>query len=138
MPESGIKHGGVVQLAHNLAQGLVRRGHKVTVWTYTMEPEGALYSTRKLSGQWFVRSWLGLRLTHGLFGNLFFFLPNYTGSDVLLAFGDTALLGLRRRNVVRVMCGSALNEAISARNPLRFIAQLIIYIQELGSALWQP
>ena len=138
MPESGIKHGGVVQLAHNLAQGLVCRGHKVTVWTYTMKPERALYSTRKLPCQWFVQSWLGLRLTYGLLGNFFFFLPSYKGTDVVLAFGDTALLGLKMRKVVRVMCGSALNEAISARNPVRLIAQLLIYIQELGSAWWQP
>ncbi len=138
MPQVGRKHGGVVQFAHNLADGLVRRGHQVNVWTYTLEPEGAHYTTSLLPGRRFVQSWLGLRLTHGLLGNLFFCLPSYKDVDVLLAHGDTALLGLKNRRVVRVMHGSALGEAFSASNPLRFLSQILIYLQELGSAMLQP
>jgi len=138
MPELGVKHGGVVQLAHDLAQGMSQRGHKVIVWTYSSRPAGALYETKPLPAAGFVKSWLGARLTFGLLGNFFFFLPKYKNLDALLLHGDTALLGLKRRNLVRVMHGSALGEAFTARNPFRFFVQLIVYLQELFSAWMQP
>lgn len=137
MPEAGVKHGGVVQMAHVLAQGLAARGHDVTVWTYSPRPEDALYKVQPLQGETFARSWLGARLTFGLLGNLFFVLPRYGNVDVLVAHGDSALLGLRRPDVCRIMYGSGLGEAFSASNPLRLGAQLIIYLQELFSALVQ-
>ena len=137
MPESGVKHGGVVQMAHTLAQGLALRGHEVTVWTYSPRPVDALYQVKPLPGERFARSWLGARLTFGLLGNIFFALPRYRDLDVLVAHGDTALLWLRRFDVVRIMHGSGLGEAFSSRNPLRFILQLIIFVQEAFSALVQ-
>ena len=137
MPEAGVKHGGVVQMAHVLAQGLAARGHAVKVWTYSPKPADALYDVRPLPGERFARSWLGARLTFGLVGNIFFLLPRYEDIDVLVAHGDTALLGLRRPSVVRIMHGSGLGEAVTARNPLRFATQLAIYLQELFSALVQ-
>ena len=137
MPEPGVKHGGVVQMAHVLAQGLAARGHEVTVWTYSPRPAGALYQVQSLPGERFARSWLGARLTFGLLGNLFFALPRYGDVDVLVVHGDSALLGLRRPSLIRIMYGSGLGEAVSASNPLRFGAQLVIYLQELFSALVQ-
>jgi len=137
MPEPGVKHGGVVQMAHVLAQGLALRGHEVTVWTYSPRPSGALYRVQSLPGEHFARNWLGARLTFGLLGNIFFTLPSYKDLDVLVAHGDTALLWLRRPEVVRIMHGSGLGEALNSRNPLRFLLQLIIYLLELFSALVQ-
>ena len=127
MPEPGVKHGGVVQMAHVLAQGLALRGHEVTVWTYSPRPSGALYRVKSLPGERFARNWLGARLTFGLLGNIFFTLPSYKDLDVLVAHGDTALLWLRRPEVVRIMHGSGLGEALNSRNPLRFFLQLIIF-----------
>ena len=102
-------------MAHTLAQGLALRGHEVTVWTYSPRPVDALYQVKPLPGERFARSWLGLRLTFGLLGNIFFALPRYRDLDVLVAHGDTALLWLRRSDVVRIMHGSGLGEAFSSR-----------------------
>ena len=65
MPESGVKHGGVVQMAHTLAQGLALRGHEVTVWTYSPRPVDALYQLKPLPGERFARSnyYVAFRLT---------------------------------------------------------------------------
>ena len=92
MPESGVKHGGVVQMAHTLAQGLALRGHEVTVWTYSPRPVDALYQVKPLPGERFARSWLGARLTFGLLGNIFFAFPRYRDLDVLVAHGDLSLI----------------------------------------------
>jgi glycosyltransferase involved in cell wall biosynthesis len=127
----GQKRGGIERVAHELAHELARRRHAVTVWTYDPAPAGAAYKVNSLPARRFVTSWLGRRLTMGYLGNLLFLLPKYGPVDVLLAHGDSVLLPLLGRPLVRVMHGSALGEALSASSPWRFLLQLGIYAQEL-------
>jgi hypothetical protein len=92
LPVEGQKRGGVARLAHDLAQGLARRGHRVTVWTYDPKPAGALYAVEGLPWRQFAASWLGLGLTMGYLGNLLAILPRYRGADLIIAHGDSLLL----------------------------------------------
>jgi phosphatidylinositol alpha-mannosyltransferase len=138
LPVAGEKRGGIERVAHDLAHGLARRGHNVTVYTYDPKPEGAAYGVRPLPGKWFFSSWLGRRLTMGYLGNVLALLPRYHDADVVIALGDSLLLPLAGKQIVRIMLGSALGEALSARSPWRFVPQLGIYGQELLTGLTQP
>jgi glycosyltransferase involved in cell wall biosynthesis len=138
LPVPGQKRGGIERVAHELADGLARAGHEVTVWTHDPPPEGAAYTVRLLPWRGFVASWLGRRVTMGYLGNLLALLPDYGPVDGIIAHGDSLLLGLVRRRVVRVMHGSALAEALTARSAWRFLHQLGVYFQELLTALLQP
>lgn len=138
LPIPGLKRGGVPRVAHDLADGLARRGHAVTVWSIDPRPPGAAYTVRPLPMREFVESKLGLRLTLGYVGNLIALLPDFRDCDVILTHGDSVLLPLRCKPVVRVVHGSALAEALSARSPWRFAMQLGVYVQELATALTQP
>lgn len=135
LPIPGEKRGGVDRVAHDVAHGLARRGHQVTVWSYDPAPPGAAYRVRPLPGKRFTSSWLGLRLTYGYLGNIVNLLPDYSGADVIITHGDSILLPLARKPWLRVMHGSALGEAFSARSPWRFAMQLGVYAQELTTAL---
>lgn len=136
LPVAGAKRGGIERVAHDLATGLARRGHTVTVWSYDEAPSDVAYQVRPLPFRGFAESWLGHRVTLGYLGNLFSALPDYAGQDAVIAMGDSLLLPLRGRPVVRVMCGSALGEALSATTPWRFAMQMGVYAQELlGAAL---
>lgn len=135
LPVVGQKRGGIERVAHELADGLARRGHEVTVWSHDPRPDGAAYEVRMLPWQRFVTSWLGRRLTMGYLGNILATLPDYGPYDAIIAHGDSLLLGMTRRRVVRIMHGSALAEAMSARTPWRCLMQLGVYAQELLTAL---
>ena len=137
LPRIGQKRGGIEKVMHDLADGLAHRGNKVTVWTYDPKPERAAYEVRKLPCQKFVTSWLGQRLTMGYLGNFIAIWPGYSESDVILTIGDSLLMPLLRKPVIRVMAGSALGEALSAKSPLRFLHQMGVYIQEILSATLQ-
>lgn len=137
LPVVGKKPGGVDQGAHNLADGLARRGHKVTIWTHDPKPEGAAYEVRLLPWKRFVNSWLGRRVTMGYLGNILAFLPRYRDCDAIIAHGDSLLLPFTGKPLVRVMHGSALGEALTASSPLRFVSQLGLYPLELLTALTQ-
>jgi phosphatidylinositol alpha-mannosyltransferase len=136
LPLLGEKRGGVDHVAHDLADGLGRRGHQVTVWSYDPGPQGAAYVVRPLPWKRFVRSKLGLRISGGYLGNLINILPEYE-ADLLIVNGDSLLLPLLRKPLIRIMHGSALGEALSATHPLRFILQLGVYPQELLTAFLQ-
>ena len=138
LPVTGKKRGGIECVAHDLADGLARRGHTVTIWTYDSKPDHAAYEVRCLPGRAWFRSWLGQRLTMGYFGNVLALVPNYGHSEAIIAHGDSLLLPLKGRPVVRVMHGSALGEMFSARTPWRFLMQLGIYLQELLTAFINP
>jgi phosphatidyl-myo-inositol alpha-mannosyltransferase len=138
LPKVGEKRGGIERVAHDLAEGLARRGHQVTVWTYDPRPAGASYAVRALPWRRWSTSWLGRRLTMGYGGNLLALLPGYGDCDVIIAHGDSLLLPLLGKPLVRVMHGSALGEALSASSPWRFALQLGVYAQELLTALVQP
>ena len=135
LPVIGKKRGGIESVAHELADGLARRGHSVTVWSYDAKPVGALYDIKRLPGKPFFQSWLGTRLVMGYAGNFLFLLPDYGDVDIILAHGDSLLLPLKRRPVARLMHGSALGEMLSATTPWRFLMQLGVYVQELLTGL---
>ena len=137
LPVQGQKRGGIERVAHDLSNGLAKRGHKVTIFTHDPKPAEAFYEVRPLPWKGFVSSWLGRRLTMGYLGNILALLPNYREFDLLVALGDSLLLPFIRKPHVRVMCGSALGEAKSASNPLRFVMQLGVYAQELITGLTQ-
>lgn len=138
LPVIGQKRGGIEHVAHDLAEGLARRGHEVTVWTHDPKPDGAAYEVRALPWKRFVTSWLGRRLTMGYLGNVLALLPDYRDIDVIIAHGDSLLLPLLGKPLVRVMVGSALGEALSAKYPWRSVLQLGVYVQELLTGLTQP
>ena len=137
LPVVGEKRGGIERVAHELAHELARRGHCVEVWTHDPKPEGAAYEVRELPWKRFATSWLGRRLTMGYLGNVLALLPKYGDADVIIAIGDSLLLPLAGKPLVRVMAGSALGEALCARTPWRFALQTGVYVQELATALTQ-
>jgi phosphatidyl-myo-inositol alpha-mannosyltransferase len=137
LPVAGQKRGGIERVAHELANGLAQRGHKVAVFTHDPKPTGAFYEVRLLPWKNFVASWWGRRLTMGYLGNVLALLPDYREFDLVVALGDSLLLPLARKPLVRIMCGSALGEALSASSPIRFISQTGIYAQELLTGLTQ-
>jgi glycosyltransferase involved in cell wall biosynthesis len=138
LPVVGEKRGGIERVAHELSDGLARRGHRVAVWTHDPRPDGAAYEVRPLPWRQFVSTWLGRRLTMGYLGNLLALLPDYGRAEVIIAHGDSLLLGLLGRPVIRVMHGSALAEALAARSPWRFLLQMGVYVQELLTGIVQP
>jgi phosphatidyl-myo-inositol alpha-mannosyltransferase len=135
LPVHGQKRGGIERAAHTLADGLARRGHEVVVFTHDPKPEGAPYDVRMLPWKHFVETWLGRRVTMGYLGNVLTVLPDYRDFDAVIAHGDSLLAPLCGKPVVRVLHGSALGEARSARSFGRVVLQLGVYAQELLTGL---
>ncbi len=135
LPVAGEKRGGIERAADALAQGLAERGHQVVVFSHDAKPHGAVYDVRELPWKAFVNTWLGRRVTMGYLGNVMAVLPDYREFDAVISYGDSLLLPLRNRPVLRVMLGSALGEATSAKSVGRFVLQSGVYLQELASAL---
>jgi phosphatidylinositol alpha-mannosyltransferase len=134
LPVVGAKRGGIERVAHEIADGLAARGHRVVVFSHDERPAGAKYEVRPLPWQRFVNTWIGRRLTMGYFGNVLMALPDFRGLDVLMAHGDSLLLPLRRTPFVRIVHGSAWEEARSATSIGRFLLQTGVFAQELASA----
>jgi phosphatidyl-myo-inositol alpha-mannosyltransferase len=137
LPVEGEKRGGIERCAHTLAQGLVEQGHQVVVFSHDPRPHGADYEVRELPWKGFVNTWLGRRLTMGYLGNVLALVPSYREFDAIIANGDSLLLGLCRKPVLRVMYGSALGEARSAQSWGRWLLQWGVYAQELATAVLQ-
>jgi glycosyltransferase involved in cell wall biosynthesis len=137
LPVRHQKRGGIERVAHELAQGLAARGHDVVVFTHDPAPAEALYNVQPLPWKGFVDSWVGRRLTMGYLGNVLAVLPDYRSFDVVIAHGDSLLLPLARRPLIRVLHGSAFEEAMHASSPGRFLLQCGVYVQELTTALFQ-
>ena len=135
LPAVRQKRGGIERIAHMLAQGLTERGHRVVVFSHDEKPAGAAYDVRALPWKSFVNNWLGKRLTFGYLGNVLALLPDFTDFDAIIAHGDSLLLPLKRKPVLRVMHGSALQEALHAASPGRAVLQIGVYAQELLTAL---
>jgi glycosyltransferase involved in cell wall biosynthesis len=135
LPVPGQKRGGIERIAHLLAQGLSQRGHHVVVFSHDDRPAGAGYDVRPLPWKRFVDTWLGRRLTFGYLGNVLALLPDIREFDAVIAHGDSLLLPLKRKPIVRVMHGSALQEARHATSPGRAVLQCGVYVQELITAL---
>jgi phosphatidyl-myo-inositol alpha-mannosyltransferase len=137
LPIRGRNVGGVAHFADELATGLAARGHLVTGWTYDLGEGSRSYQVRQLPGSGFARTRVGRLLTEGYLGNLLTVLARYSNADVIIAMGDSLLLPILGKPLVRVFQGSALREAINARSPIRVVCQLGIYPQELLTAITQ-
>ena len=137
LPAPGLKRGGIERVAHELAQGLVERGHAVTVYTHDPAPPGARYATRQARGRALAHHWLGRRITMGYLANVLALDGRLRRHEVLIAHGDSLLLPLLGRPLLRIMHGSALGEARSASSPWRAAMQLGVYVQELLTAATQ-
>jgi glycosyltransferase involved in cell wall biosynthesis len=137
LPVLGMKRGGIERAAHMLADGLAHRGHDVVVFTHDPKPAQAAYEVRRLPWRAFVDTWLGRRLTMGYLGNVLAILPDYREFDAIMAHGDSLLLPLSGKPIVRILHGSALGEARSARSIGRKLLQLGVYTQELATSLLQ-
>jgi glycosyltransferase involved in cell wall biosynthesis len=135
LPVEGQKRGGIERVAHMLADGLARRGHAVVVFSHDGKPAGAAYDVRALPWKSFVETWLGLRMTVGYLGNILPLRIDLREFDVVIAHGDSVLLALGRKPVVRVMHGSARGEARHATSIGRAVLQWGVYAQELLTAL---
>lgn len=135
LPVLGAKRGGIERVAHVLADGLARRGHEVVVFSHDPQPVGAQYEVRELPWKRFVNTWLGRRVTMGYLGNVLALLPDCGEFDTIIAHGDSLLLPLSRKPIVRIMHGSALGEALSSRSVGRLALQIGVYLQELATAL---
>jgi phosphatidylinositol alpha-mannosyltransferase len=135
LPVEGQKRGGIERVAHVLADGLARRGHTVVVFSHDGKPAGAAYDVRELPWKSFVETWLGLRMTSGYLGNILSLCIDLGEFDVVIAHGDSLLLALGRKPVVRVMHGSARSEARHATSIGRAVLQWGVYVQELLTAL---
>lgn len=138
LPIEGEKRGGIERVAHMLADGLSRRGHTVTVFSHDPRPAGASYDVQPLPWKSFVNTWAGLRMTAGYLGNVLALQVDVREFDAVIAHGDSLLLSLSRKPVLRVMHGSALREARHASSVGRAILQCGVYLQELLTALLWP
>jgi glycosyltransferase involved in cell wall biosynthesis len=134
LPVHGQKRGGIERAAHTLADGLARRDHDVVVFSHDPKPSGAAYEVRELPWKSFVNTWMGRRVTMGYLGNILALLPAYREFDAVIAHGDSLLIPLIGKPVLRVMHGSALGEARSATSLGRAALQLGVYGQELLTA----
>ena len=99
LPRPGFKRGGIERVAHDLADGLARRGHLVTVHSHDPLPPGAAYQVRPLPWKRFMSTWLGRRVTMGYLGHILALLARVGDADVVIAHGDSLLLPLRGRPV---------------------------------------
>jgi glycosyltransferase involved in cell wall biosynthesis len=135
LPVLGKKRGGIERSAHAIAEGLAGRGHTVVVFSHDPAPAGATYEVRNLPWKGFVDTWIGRRVTMGYLGNVLALLPDYRSFDVVVSHGDSLLLPLTGKPVIRVMHGTAWEEAASATSIGRFVLQCGVYLQELLSAI---
>ena len=138
LPVEGEKRGGIERVAHVLADGLAHRGHTVVVFSHDRAPAGAAYEVRPLPWKSFVETWAGLRMTVGYLGNLLALQVDVREFDVVIAHGDSLLLSMGRKPVVRVMHGSARGEAVHATSAGRAVLQWGVYLQELLTAFICP
>ena len=137
LPTLQQKRGGIERVAHSLAQGLAARRHDVVVFSHDERPAGAQYEVRPLPWKPFVNTWFGRRVTMGYLGNVLAMLPDYSTFDAVIACGDSLCMPLVHRRVLRIMMGSALGEARSARSVGRRVLQSGVYVQELLTAATQ-
>jgi len=138
LPVRGQKRGGIERSAHVLAHGLAERGHRVVVFSHDPAPQDAAYQVRDLPWRSFVDTWFGRRATMGYLGNVLALLPDYREFDAVIAHGDSLLLPVAGKPVLRVMHGSAIGEAMHATSPGRFVLQCGVFVQELLTSLTTP
>jgi glycosyltransferase involved in cell wall biosynthesis len=122
--------GGVGHFADQLANQLVQRGHRVTVFSLDPPPPGAGYQVESPSdaARWPRSRW------GRVYGFAFWVAKqNFSRFDLVHAMGDNHLLG-GTRPVLRTLSGSALAEARSGRSLPTKLLQLTLYPLELIGA----
>ena len=132
----GASRGGVGHFTHGLANELVSRGHRVTIYSQDPRPSSALYEVTELP-------WAGRGRWARLAPLAFPFQisrVDFSGFDLVHAQGDDQLL--RRSGqppVVRTLHGSSLREAVHngwrRGSPLRALMFMHFYLGELVSDL---
>jgi glycosyltransferase involved in cell wall biosynthesis len=137
LPRAGHKRGGVDRVAHELSEGLAARGHLVTVFSHDPAPPGASYTVRTLPWAWFTGTRLGRSMTMGYLGNVLSLLPPFGEAEVIISHGDSLLLPALRRPVIRVMHGSAIDEARAATALHRRVLQRGVHVLELLTSMTQ-
>jgi phosphatidylinositol alpha-mannosyltransferase len=125
----GETNGGVAHQVHLLANTLVRRGHDVTVVTYSPRPAGALYAVQTVALAPVLRHSKLFRL---LGTGLVFSRQDYSGFDIVHFHGDNYMSCVPH---LRTYYGSALDEMLHARSWRWRMAQLVTYPQELLGTL---
>jgi phosphatidyl-myo-inositol alpha-mannosyltransferase len=126
----GRSQGGVGHFTDQLANHLVGRGHRVTVFSLDPASVGARYDVLRPpdSANWSRNRW---GRTYGFAA--WISKQDYAGFDLVHAMGDNHLL-CTRVPVVRTIHGSAMNEALHARKLMTSLMYLTIYPLELVGA----
>jgi glycosyltransferase involved in cell wall biosynthesis len=119
---------GVSVQVHILAKALVKKGHKVTCYSFSEKPSDANYDHVKLS--WGTSS----RIKRKFVPARKFKEIKTDQYDIVHYHGDDYLCR-GASNRVRTFYGSALQEAINATNPARFFYQALFYLFEWISSL---
>jgi glycosyltransferase involved in cell wall biosynthesis len=110
LPQPGQKPGGVSVFVDRLADRLARRGHEVTVASFSPAPPGRRYRHMRLRPHRFAHARLArLALVPVLLHRL-----NRLDVDVIHLHGDDWFYLRRARPTVRTFYGSALSEAVHA------------------------
>jgi phosphatidyl-myo-inositol alpha-mannosyltransferase len=129
LPEPDRKPGGVDILIDRVANQLVKRGHAVTIHTYSPEPAGALYAHRQLEP----REWRTRKLRRMLAIPLALNRLDVREHDVLHLHGDDCFYWRRPIPTVRTYYGSALDEALHGTRWRRRLSQALAFSLELLS-----
>ncbi len=132
----GRSRGGAGHFAHGLANALVARGHRVTMFSEDPLPSGARYEGVLVPGP--AAGWRRRLAPLSFPGRVA--RQDFSGFDVVHAQGDDQLI--RRASappVVRTLHGSSLLEAVHngwrRRSPKLFLLHLYFYAGELVAAI---
>lgn len=118
--------GGVAFQAHYLSNALVRRGHEVTVFTFSPLPDDALYRLCRF------RIAPGLRRYQSIALAFYLAATDFTPFDVVHTHGDNWLLRVPGRQV-RTFHGSAIDESASAVSLKRRLTQKLFFkLEQFG------
>ncbi len=118
--------GGVAHVAHDLANALVKRGHDVTMFTYSPAPEDGIYGVRQLNRGRRSRKWQSFSFAFELSK------VDFSGFEVVHTHGDNYLL--RGVPQIRTFHGAARDEMAAARSLQRKIKQLaLIGLEKRGA-----
>ncbi len=139
LPEAGLERGDgleatTARAVHDVAHGLVLRGHTVTVWSFSAKPTNASYEVRELPGASFVRTPIGRFLLDTVLGNFIVLVPNVGDCDAVLCFDEGMFLPLKHGKVVRVFVESGKELARFASTPVERLRHWLAYGEQLATS----
>ncbi len=111
--------GGVAYQVHYLANEMVKRGHSVTMFTFSPAYSECLYSVHQFA----LPAWA--KRFHAFFLAWRLGRTDFSAFDILHTFGDNYLIGGKQPPHVRTFSGSAWDEAASARTWKRRVYQWV-------------